>query len=174
MTVKEKIIDILAQYSKLEDTKEYLNQNDDLTNLEINSITFIKVVVALENKFQFEFDDDDLEANKFTTLSQLVDYVESRTEITDVIDDSNHEELIYDDVKKEIIQIIKLQSDNPILDSPDFTNLMELNLSINQLEKIIYDLGERFNIVIFGDTIQTESLFLLDNLCEYILNRLEG
>ena len=31
----------------------------NLTDLGINSITFVKILIAIENEYDFEFDDDD-------------------------------------------------------------------------------------------------------------------
>lgn len=44
----------------------------------IDSITFVKIVVALEVEFDFEFDDEMLLITKFPTIKAMVDYVESK------------------------------------------------------------------------------------------------
>ena len=46
----------------------------------LDSITFIKIVVALEGEFGFEFDDDMLLITKFPTVQSMVEYVESKVQ----------------------------------------------------------------------------------------------
>ncbi|PQP85011.1 hypothetical protein C0Q44_11090 [Paenibacillus sp. PCH8] len=47
--------------------------DEDLRVLGLNSITFIKLIIALENKFNIEMDDEYLELENFTTLQHLKD-----------------------------------------------------------------------------------------------------
>lgn len=49
--------------------------DSDLKNYSLDSIAFITLVVALENEFQVEFDDEDLSVNRFQTFQNLVDYI---------------------------------------------------------------------------------------------------
>ena len=44
----------------------------------VDSITFIKIVVALEGEFDFEFDDEMLLLTKFDTIKSMLEYVESK------------------------------------------------------------------------------------------------
>jgi amino acid adenylation domain-containing protein len=44
----------------------------------VDSITFIKIVVALEGEFNFEFDDEMLLLTKFDTIKAMLEYVESK------------------------------------------------------------------------------------------------
>lgn len=50
----------------------------DLSSSGIDSITFIKIVVALEESFNFEFDDEMLLFTAFPTIKSMVEYVESK------------------------------------------------------------------------------------------------
>ena len=50
---------------------------------DIDSITFITIVVALENEFDFEFDDEMLLLTKFPTIKQMIEYVQSKVEERD-------------------------------------------------------------------------------------------
>ena len=45
---------------------------------EVDSISFITIVVTLENEFNFEFDDEMLLIVKFPTVKEMVEYVESK------------------------------------------------------------------------------------------------
>jgi len=50
----------------------------DFSSIGIDSITFIKIVVALESEFDFEFDDEMLLITKFPTIKSIVEYAESK------------------------------------------------------------------------------------------------
>ena len=52
--------------------------DDEFSQSDIDSITFIKIVVALENAFDFEFDDEKLLITEFPTFRSIVEYVESK------------------------------------------------------------------------------------------------
>jgi len=49
-----------------------------LQEIGVNSISFIKIVVAIEAEFKFEFDDENLDFNKFPTLNSIVSYTERK------------------------------------------------------------------------------------------------
>lgn len=51
-----------------------------LQDLEINSITFIKIVVALESEFDFEFEDEKLLFAAFPCVKDIIDYIISRSD----------------------------------------------------------------------------------------------
>ena len=52
----------------------------DFNSIGLDSITFIKTVVALEREFNFEFDDEMLLITKFPTVKSMVEYVESKAQ----------------------------------------------------------------------------------------------
>lgn len=54
--------------------KEIL-ENSKLADLGINSMSFIKLVVGLEDKFDIEFDDDDLDVTRFKTVGDVAGYI---------------------------------------------------------------------------------------------------
>ncbi len=78
--MKEKIIDIIAKHSEMEDVKEYLQNNDNLEPLKINSIDFIKMVVDFETEFDIFFDDDALSYANFLSLEVLCNYIKGLIE----------------------------------------------------------------------------------------------
>lgn len=47
----------------------------------LDSITFIKAIIALESEFDFEFDDEMLLITAFSTIKSMVEYVESKITI---------------------------------------------------------------------------------------------
>lgn len=52
----------------------------DFNTIGLDSITFIKTIVALEYEFDFEFDDEMLLISKFPTVKSMVEYVESKVQ----------------------------------------------------------------------------------------------
>lgn len=51
----------------------------DFDSLGLDSITFITMVVALENEFGFEFEDEMLLTTNFPTVKALLKYVEEKS-----------------------------------------------------------------------------------------------
>lgn len=52
-----------------------------LVDIGIDSITFIKMVVALEEEFDFEFDDEKLFITAFSTIRTMIEYIEAKSAI---------------------------------------------------------------------------------------------
>ncbi len=52
--IRAQLAQIIADNLEGEETLEQLKENDDLTQLEINSILFIKIIVSIENQFNIE------------------------------------------------------------------------------------------------------------------------
>jgi acyl-coenzyme A synthetase/AMP-(fatty) acid ligase/acyl carrier protein len=52
----------------------------DFNSIGLDSITFIKTIVALEGEFDFEFDDEMLLIVKFPTIKTMIEYVESKAQ----------------------------------------------------------------------------------------------
>ena len=52
--------------------------DDDFIDVGIDSLSFIKVIVALEKSFSFQFDDEFLLITEFPTVRTLVEYVEKK------------------------------------------------------------------------------------------------
>ncbi|MDD4165346.1 MAG: amino acid adenylation domain-containing protein [Eubacteriales bacterium] len=59
-----------------------LTLKTSFTGAGVDSITFIKIVIALESEFDFEFDDEMLLITKFATIKSMIDYVELKNKIT--------------------------------------------------------------------------------------------
>ena len=71
------IIKIIQQFIGNDLNSEEL-MNFELTSDLIDSITFIKMVVSLEDEFDFEFDADKLLIEEFPTVRSLVEYVNQK------------------------------------------------------------------------------------------------
>lgn len=70
--IQNKVLDIIIQNF---DDKASSCVSIDSNFSEVDSITFIKIVVALETEFDFEFDDEMLLINNFPTVKSMVEYV---------------------------------------------------------------------------------------------------
>lgn len=74
--IKARVLTMLREV--LDDNKEQLDtigSNEDLSVLGVNSITFIRIVLALEMEFGVAWDDDDLEYQNFLTIDNIVNYI---------------------------------------------------------------------------------------------------
>lgn len=78
---RKEVIEILKLLVAHTDVEEYFSKNDEMTGLDLDSITFIKMIVMLEEKFQFEFDDEMLFSTYFDTLQKLTEYIDSKIEV---------------------------------------------------------------------------------------------
>lgn len=71
----ERILKIISENS---DGYEEINPQSDFTDLGLDSITFIKIIVDLECEFDFEFDDEMLLFTAFPDVYSMVCYVKSK------------------------------------------------------------------------------------------------
>ncbi len=67
--------EILKNNTDITISVEEIDANANLDEYGINSISFIKFIVAIENKFEIEFDDEKLDFKKLSTIKSLVDYI---------------------------------------------------------------------------------------------------
>lgn len=74
-TVEDKLRGILVVELGKRDEIDKLRESDSLAELGLSSASLIRVVVALENAFDFEFADDDLNFETFLTVGSVVKYV---------------------------------------------------------------------------------------------------
>jgi len=52
-----------------------ISYDTNLVNLNMDSITFIKLIIAIETEFNVEFNDDALLIEKYETVKDMNDYV---------------------------------------------------------------------------------------------------
>lgn len=86
MELKNRIIELIVKSGifEVDNIGIILRNTDDLQEVGINSLNFIKLIVAIENEFEIEFEDDDLDHTRFKTLTAICNYIESRyTDIKD-------------------------------------------------------------------------------------------
>lgn len=78
--LRNEIISIIKENSTYPDVEGYLKENDDLTEIGLDSISFIKIIVALEQNYDIEFDDVSLDFSNFDSFNKLCDFVKESIE----------------------------------------------------------------------------------------------
>lgn len=73
----ERLKDCLEKALELEkkDVKK-IDMDTPLQDLGINSMLFMKIVVAIENEFDFEFQNENLDYSKFQTYGDILKFIE--------------------------------------------------------------------------------------------------
>lgn len=77
MNIEQEILSLFAEVAGISDIGNNLI-NQEIKDIGINSITFVKIIVTIENKYNIEFDFDMLSINQFSTLASLIVYVRSK------------------------------------------------------------------------------------------------
>lgn len=77
MNTKMTIIKILTSLTENEKVKDNLNDNLNFTDLGINSLIFLKLVVKLENEYNIIFANEKLDYKNFSNIDDLAGYIDS-------------------------------------------------------------------------------------------------
>ncbi|MGX5556805.1 phosphopantetheine-binding protein [Bacillus cereus] len=78
LAIETTLKEILKRELELTDQIDQLQLKDSLASIGLSSVSFIKLVIAIETQFDFEFEDEDLNYKVFQTLQDVVNYVEKR------------------------------------------------------------------------------------------------
>ena len=73
MDINNTLFSILE--NKLTIDKKMYASELTLKELGMTSLSFVKIVVAIEEEFDIEFDDNDFEMDKFTFVDDLISYI---------------------------------------------------------------------------------------------------
>ena len=71
----ENVIEVVNSTEKFEITTEQLEEN--LTDLGMDSITFIQIIVALEEEFECEIPDEKLLITEMDTVQKMIDVLQA-------------------------------------------------------------------------------------------------
>lgn len=74
--IAEKLKNIIRNFVSHEEGD--LDADVSLEKLGINSISLIKIIIQIENEFDIEFDQKDLQKQRFETLANIILYIENR------------------------------------------------------------------------------------------------
>lgn len=75
MFVEEQVKKIIAQSLEVNET---VLDEKELLYIGLNSLTFITIIVGLEEYFEIEFDDNDLNYELFSTVEDIIKYVRDK------------------------------------------------------------------------------------------------
>lgn len=75
--IEERVRKIVQSHVKIADAIDEIVIEDNLIEMGIDSITFIKMVVALEAEFGVEFNEGVLDIKQYPTIQSLVSYLEA-------------------------------------------------------------------------------------------------
>ncbi|NBI27601.1 acyl carrier protein [Chengkuizengella marina] len=80
--IKEKVLNMLKENLEVSEEVDIdqLGFDDDLSVLGVNSMTFIKLVIAAEMEFGMTWDDEELDFSNFSTINNIINYISSSTE----------------------------------------------------------------------------------------------
>ncbi|MFS1512192.1 acyl carrier protein [Chengkuizengella sp. SCS-71B] len=80
--VKEKVLNMLKENLEVSDEVDIdqLGLDDDLSVLGVNSMTFIKLVIAAEMEFGMTWDDEELDFRNFSTINNIINYISNSPE----------------------------------------------------------------------------------------------
>lgn len=78
-TVFEKVVEIIKRHQDELVIEKEITPETKFVEFGTNSISFIKIIVDVENEFDIEFDDEKLSTNDFQTVNDLCNYISSST-----------------------------------------------------------------------------------------------
>ena len=73
--VEIKVKEIMIEDNEVLNDIEEIDGESTFDSLGLNSIMFIKKIVAIESEFDFEFEDEELNMEKFNTINELISYI---------------------------------------------------------------------------------------------------
>jgi acyl carrier protein len=75
--VAKKLIQFVRETGELP-SEFIIDSQTKLSELGVNSITFMKVIILAEEAFGIDLDDDDLDYRDFDNLGELITYIEHK------------------------------------------------------------------------------------------------
>ncbi len=74
--IEEKIIEFIKVKGAVAENVEI--SLDKPINTLLSSITYVQFLIAIEEEFEFEFDDFELDVNHFSTFNEVIDVIFER------------------------------------------------------------------------------------------------
>ena len=87
-STKKKVFDLISELSEDEEfglnpKKAEITEDDEMSELGVNSIIFIKLLVKMEKELNIKFEDEMLDYQTFVTIGDLIRMIEDQTNITE-------------------------------------------------------------------------------------------
>ncbi|MBU3198523.1 phosphopantetheine-binding protein [Clostridium estertheticum] len=76
-----KILKIIKNNIDLKVNYDEIEFDDDLIQMGVNSLNYIKLIVYIEKEFEIEFDDENLAIKKYDSIKSLTDYVQENINV---------------------------------------------------------------------------------------------
>jgi len=74
---EKRLMEILKEQVEDIDESE-VTMDSKLTDIGINSLSFIKIAVAIEKEFNMQFEVENLSVENFETLKNILEYIEKK------------------------------------------------------------------------------------------------
>lgn len=76
--MKEKVIEIICSNLDSADMADLILKSNDLTEFGLNSLSFIKIIVKLEDEFGVEFNDDEINYLNYKSVDKILELVQNK------------------------------------------------------------------------------------------------
>ncbi|URZ15355.1 acyl carrier protein [Clostridium felsineum] len=76
--MEEKIINIICNALGNNDNRDLILKSKDLAEFGFNSLNFIKIIVKLEDEFDIEFSDNELNCSNYNSVYKILNLVKSK------------------------------------------------------------------------------------------------
>lgn len=174
MEIKNNLIDIIANAvddDQKESAKTYLQNNNDISKLGINSIDYIKIIVDIEMYFKIELQDELYEMTYFSYLDLLCEYVDECVNkgtggnklLIKIKQIKEIENKFFDKVSE------KLSSDQ-LENLKIVRDLAQIYLEDEEINSIFEIVKREYEIKFNDDEINNYELNKVSNLSRYIFN----
>lgn len=77
-SIEEKVVEILKDNCNVKDIEVKKLREISFNDLGINSLNFIKIIVELEDAFDIEFDDEQINYGLLNNLRDLIDLIQEK------------------------------------------------------------------------------------------------
>lgn len=81
--IKKNVYEIIKEIDISISEEKIISSKNLISDLGFDSLKMISFIVAIENKFKIEFDDDDLDITKFDSLENVLCIIENKCELRD-------------------------------------------------------------------------------------------
>lgn len=78
--IEERVRKVIDENIELEVSAENIEGNKDLVDYGMESVNYMKIVVAIENEFDIRFTDEELVISNFETIDKIVAIIDSKLE----------------------------------------------------------------------------------------------
>ncbi|MMZ59832.1 acyl carrier protein [compost metagenome] len=77
-SIKERLIKVLQENNVVKESSIGALHEFGLASLEINSLTFVKIIVLIEDEFDISFDDRELNFQLFQSIDEIVAMIDKK------------------------------------------------------------------------------------------------